>query len=158
TRPGRLRPVGFGAMSPKPSPIRTITARTARRIAIAKQRLADGTRMPPEPGPGDLLDVIHSIRCVQLDPISVVARSHLLVLWSRLGPYPREAFDTLLWEDRSVFEYWAHVASIVLTEDYPIHNLLMRRYPTDRYAHGRRTRQWVADNQGLKRSIMQRLR
>src|SRR5205823_3052492 len=34
----------------------------------------------------------------------------------------------------------------------------MRRYPTDRYTHGRRMRQWVADNQALKRSILRRLR
>jgi len=102
--------------------------------------------------------MIRSIRCVQLDPIAAVARSHLLVPFSRLGPYPIEAFDTLLWEERSVFEYWAHSAAIVLTEDFPIHNLLMRRYPTDRYAHSRRTRAWIEENQALRRSMLRRLR
>src|SRR5207244_9916998 len=43
-------------------------------------------------------------------------------------------------------------------EDYPIHNLRMRRYPTDRWAHGRRTRQWLRENQALKRSVLRRLR
>jgi uncharacterized protein len=136
---------------------RTISARTARRLAVAAQRLS-GRAPADTPGPMELLDVIRSIRCVQLDPIGVVARSHLLVPFSRLGPYPREAFDTLLWQERSVFEYWAHVASIVLTEDYPIHNLLMRRYPTDRWAHGRRTRAWLAENGELRRSVLRRLR
>jgi uncharacterized protein YcaQ len=102
--------------------------------------------------------VIRSIRCVQLDPIGIVARSHLLVAFSRLGPYPTDAWDRLLWDERSVFEYWAHSAAIVLTEDFPIHNLLMRRYPTDRYAHSRRTRAWLEENEALRRSMLRRLR
>ncbi len=102
--------------------------------------------------------MIRSIRCVQLDPIGIVARSHLLVPFSRLGPYPTNAYDTLLWDERSVFEYWAHSAAIVLTEDFPIHNLLMRRYPTDRYAHSRRTRAWLEENDVLRRSMLRRLR
>jgi len=34
----------------------------------------------------------------------------------------------LLWRERWLFEYWAHAASIVLTEDYPIHHAMMRGY------------------------------
>ncbi len=44
-----------------------------------------------------------------------------MVLWSRLGGFDRDDLDTLLWRERWLFEYWAHAASIVLTEDYPIH-------------------------------------
>ncbi|HEX2250079.1 MAG TPA: crosslink repair DNA glycosylase YcaQ family protein, partial [Gemmatimonadales bacterium] len=75
------------------------------------------------------MDVARDLGCLQLDPISVVAKSHLLVLWSRLGPYALKDLDALLWRERRLFEYWAHMASIVLTEDYPIHHLLMRQYP-----------------------------
>src|SRR5690349_20946938 len=138
------------------SAMRTISPATARRLAIHAQRLS-GPRRTAAPGPAELLDVISSIRCVQLDPIGAVARSHLLVPFSRLGPYPATAWDTLLWEERSVFEYWAHSAAIVLTEDFPIHNLLMRRYPTDRYAHSRRTRAWLKENDALRRSMLRRL-
>ena len=144
-------------MSSAPHRARTISPATARRLAVRAQRLS-GHPADRVPGAADLLDVIRSIRCVQLDPIGVVARSHLLVPFSRLGPYPIEAFDTLLWEERSVFEYWAHSAAIVLTEDFPIHNLLMRRYPTDRYSHGRRTRAWLEENEELRRSMLRRLR
>jgi uncharacterized protein YcaQ len=125
-------------------------------MAVVKQRLAGA--LPAERGPDHLLDVARSIRAIQLDPISVVARSHQLVLFSRIGPYDVGDLDVLLWEDRSLFEYWAHAASLVLTQDYPIHQLLMRRYPTDRYAHGRRTREWVEQNRGLRRRILQRIR
>src|SRR5213593_1603889 len=96
--------------------IRTITASAARRLVIAKQRLS-GPQPPPDRE--GIMEVARDLGCLQLDPISVVARSHLLVLWSRLGTYDREELDALLWQERRLFEYWAHAASIVLTEDYP---------------------------------------
>src|SRR5438034_2020656 len=115
-------------------PIRAITPQTARRLAIARQRLAGPAPAPDRAG---IMEVTRDIGCLQLDPISVVARSHQLVLWSRLGPYDLAELDVLLWRERRLLEYWAHRASIVLTEDYPIHSWLMRRYPRPRYAHGR---------------------
>jgi len=35
----------------------------------------------------------------------------------------------LLWEEKKLFLHWTPIASIVLTEDYPIYSSLMRRYP-----------------------------
>jgi uncharacterized protein len=127
-----------------------------RRMAIAKQRLA-GPRVQPTDASA-ILGVVRDLRCLQLDPISVLARSPLLVLWSRLGPYDRGFLDQLLWRDRSLFEYWAHAASIVLTEDYQIHQLLMRRYPTQRSAYGRKVTEWLEQNQSLRRYVLSQLR
>ena len=73
-----------------------------------------------------MLDLIRDLGCLQLDPIRKVERTHLVVLWSRLGNYDVDELETLRWEDKSLFEYWAHAASIVLTEDYPIHAVNMR--------------------------------
>ena len=108
--------------------LRTIDRTTARRLAIAVQRLS-GT--PPRSSPKAVLGVIRSIRCVQLDPIAVVARSPLLVLGSRIAGFEPKHLDRLLWRDRSVYEYWAHAASIVLAEDHPIHAWYMRQYARD---------------------------
>ncbi len=132
-----------------------LTPSLARRLAIAKQRLAGP--LPPA-DPSNMLGVVRNIGCLQLDPISVVARSHQLVLFSRVGKYDLAHLDQLLWHERSLFEYWAHCASIVPTEDYPLHNVRMRRYldpnaPTAS-AWAQRMRQWVKDNQKLKRHIL----
>src|SRR4029079_5468948 len=101
----------------------TISSTTARRLAITRQRLAGN---PPQSGAQGMLDLVRDLGCLQLDPTSAVARSHLLVLWSRLGAFNPADLDKLLWKDRSLFEYWAHAASIVLTDEYPIHNRQMQ--------------------------------
>jgi uncharacterized protein len=136
------------------SATRQIDVTTARRLAIAKQRLAG-----PEPrsSPAKVLDVVRSIRCVQLDPISVVARSPLLVLRSRLGDFQPKHLDRLLFRDRSLFEYWAHAASIVLTEDYPIFRYRMRHWPGPG-VWSDRVRDWIELNAKLRRSILSELR
>jgi uncharacterized protein len=121
----------------------------ARRLAIRSQHLAG-------PPPGQSLEamrqVLRGIRVLQIDPVNVVARSHLLVLWSRLGGFDRADLDTLLWQERWMFEYWAHAASLVLTEDYPIHQHLMRA--------NRETlaRKWLAANDDFRRYVLDRLR
>jgi len=73
--------------------VRTITPTTARRLAIIRQHLA-GPR-PPANKTG-ILEVFRDLGCVQIDPISVVAPSHFLVLWSRLGTYDPKDLDRLL--------------------------------------------------------------
>jgi uncharacterized protein YcaQ len=97
-----------------------------RQVAIIKQHLA-GTR-PSAPTSKHIYQVIQSLSYLQIDPISAVARSHELVLWSRLGKYKLPDLDRLLWKERKLFEYFAHAASIVLTEDYPIHSARMRQF------------------------------
>ncbi len=106
-----------------------------------------------------MLGVIRSIRCVQLDPIAVVARSPHLVLGSRVAGFDPKHLDRLLWRDRSVYEYWAHAASIVLAEDHPIHAWYMRQYPRDDGSGwDRRRLSWMAANAKLKRSVMTQIR
>ena len=128
-------------------PLRTVDLVAARRLAIAKQRLSGRA---PRSSAAAVLGVVGDIRCVQLDPISVVARSPLLVLRSRLPSFRPEHLDRLLWHDRSLFEYWAHAASIVLSEDYAIHRYLMRTWPSP----GSRFGEWAVRNDALRRSIM----
>ena len=140
-----------------PPALRTLDPELARRLIVSRQRLA-GTGGGPAAGPEAIMAVATDLASLQLDPINVVARSHRLVLWSRLGGYDPADLESLRWRERRLFEYWAHAAAIVCTEDLPIHSLLMRRYPSDRSAYNRRLRTWLAENQPLRRSILRQLR
>jgi uncharacterized protein YcaQ len=65
-----------------------------------------------------LLQTIRQIGLLQLDTIHVVARSHYLVMLSRVGPYDASDLDALLHPDRCLFEQWAHAACLIPVEDY----------------------------------------
>jgi uncharacterized protein YcaQ len=123
----------------------SLTLDQARRLAVRSQRLAG-------PVDGGLRDVLRSLRCLQLDPVNTVTRSHLLVLWSRLGAFSRAELDALLREERWLFEYWAHAASIVLTEDYELHRPMMLAYPAELAK-----REWLAANESFRSYLMELL-
>src|SRR5438067_1048406 len=132
-----------------------ISPTVARRLAITRQRLA-GPR--PSPDQEGFLDMLRDIGCLQLDPISAVARTNYLVPWSRLGVHDPAIQDELLFNDRSLFEYWAHAASIVLTEDFPIHGYMMHRYRTSDRPWVVRMREWMETNRDLFDHVMSAIR
>jgi uncharacterized protein len=122
----------------------------ARRLAIARQRLS-GAR--PAPVSADHIhDLVRAIGCLQLDPTAIVARNHLLVAFSRLGPYDPKLLDTLLWDERRLYEYWAHQASIVPTEDRALHAAL-----PPPWADPRRTEAWMTSRARFVKPILKRL-
>jgi uncharacterized protein YcaQ len=130
---------------------RSLSLTLARRLVLTCQRLA-GPR--PVVTSDTMLDVIRDIGCLQLDPLNVVARSHLLVLWSRLGSYDLALLDTLLWKERRLFEYWAHAASIVLTEDYQLFQLRRQAYSMGEDAWLQRVYQWIEQNEAQREHIL----
>src|SRR6185437_14909535 len=90
--------VAAGTLRLVPPParaLRQVSLQDARRLAVLKQRLA-GPR--PAPSADGILGLVRELGCLQLDPISYVAKSHLLVTWSRVGPYDPAVLDQLLWE------------------------------------------------------------
>jgi uncharacterized protein YcaQ len=104
--------------------VQTIGPASARRIALAAQGFAD---LRPT-GPvirRHLLRVLGRIRLLQLDSVNVLARAHYLPVFSRLGPYPMELLDGAAWASavrrpRLLVEYWAHEASLVPVQDWPL--------------------------------------
>jgi uncharacterized protein len=136
-------------LTPEPNPMNptlTLSPTFVRRLAITKQRLANPQ---PSSDPSGILETARALGCLQLDPISAVERSHLLVLWSRLGPYNLTDLDQVLWQDRQLFEYWAHAASLVLTEDYPLFQHTMKHHGIGDSSWSKRIREWVEANQAL---------
>jgi uncharacterized protein YcaQ len=59
------------------------------------------------------------VGAVQLDTISVLARSHELVAYARAGPIGKKAVERALWGGEA-FEYWAHAACVVPLADWPL--------------------------------------
>ena len=128
------------------------TPAAIRRLAIRNQRLA-GPLPRAKPTAQDLLETARALRCLQLDPTAVVARNHLLVLFSRHGAFDETLFEEVAYHERDLFEYWAHEASFVLSEDLPIHRHLMRP------PGGWRTRmaQWWESEADFRAHILERL-
>jgi uncharacterized protein YcaQ len=125
-----------------------------RRLAIRNQRLA-GPAPRGTPDKDALLDTVKALRCLQLDPTAVVARNHLLVLFSRHGAFDETLFDELAYEDRALFEYWAHEASYVLSEDLPIHRLYMK--PPSGGAWRAKQNAWWDAEEEFRAHILERL-
>jgi uncharacterized protein YcaQ len=92
--------------------VETISAREARRIALAAQGFAE--RRPAAPGKRHLLSTIERLGVLQIDSVNVVSRTHYLPLFSRLGAYPRPLLEEIAWGKKpALVEYWAHEASLL---------------------------------------------
>lgn len=102
--------------------------------------------------------MVRRLTCLQVDPTRAVERTERLVLWSRLGRYDTDLLRRLQEDRRTLVEYWAHEASLVLAEDWAIHQVLMRSWPPA----GRRgydsTREWLRANRDFRRSVLEQLR
>jgi uncharacterized protein YcaQ len=133
-----------------------VPAVAVRRLAIHNQRL-DGPLPRGRADADALYETCRALRSLQLDPTSVVARSHLLVLFSRHGAFDEAVFDALAYEQRRLFEYWAHEASYVLTEDLPLHRYEMRSFPRGRGVWTRRVSDWMAGEAPFRAHILERI-
>jgi uncharacterized protein YcaQ len=101
---------------------------TARRVALAAQGFAE----PRPAGPVDrrhLNRVLGRLGLLQIDSVSAVVRAHYMPLFSRLGPYPMSLIDDAAKPGarRRLFEYWAHEASFLPLETWPLMQWRMRR-------------------------------
>lgn len=120
-----------------PDPAFDLSAEQARRLALAAQ----GFGRPRPTGRVDarhLRRTIDDVGLLQLDSVNVFCRSHYMPVFSRLGPYPRQALDRLAWHEdgkgnarrarqRDLFEYWGHEASLLPVELQPLLRWRMAR-------------------------------
>ncbi|MFF5502498.1 winged helix-turn-helix domain-containing protein [Streptomyces roseolus] len=111
--------------SPKPAPKPTaaLSATEARRIALRAQ----GFLGAPDRRAG-VRGVLRQLGQVQLDTISVLARSHELIPYARLGAVGRTAVEEAYWSDGHAFEYWSHAACILPVEEWPLFAFRRRAY------------------------------
>jgi uncharacterized protein len=96
-----------------------------RRLMLRAQGFlgADGRR-------GGVAAMVRRVGAVQLDTISVLARSHELVVYARLGPVGRHRIERAYWHPRrpAAFEYWAHAACVLPLEEWPYYAFRRRSF------------------------------
>ncbi|NDU72468.1 winged helix-turn-helix domain-containing protein [Actinomadura sp. DSM 109109] len=131
----------------------------ARRVQLRAQGFL-GAR--PQ---GGVPAVLERLGAVQLDTISVLARSHELVPYARLGAVGRDKVEAAYWGARArpasrqgaggsrggTFEYWAHAASILPMADWPL-------FAFRRRAYVRRGWRWHKVPEGVCDEVRARLR
>jgi hypothetical protein len=107
-----------------------LSASQARTLALHAQ----GFIGPRDP---DVRTMLRRVGAVQLDTISVLARSHELVAYARLGPVGRAAVERAYWgRPVRAFEGIAHAYCILPIELWP--HLAARRRLSARRIHPRR--------------------
>ncbi|MBT2414885.1 YcaQ family DNA glycosylase [Streptomyces sp. ISL-12] len=100
-----------------------LSADEARRIALRAQ----GFLGAPDRRAG-VRGVLRHLGAVQLDTISVLARSHELVPYARLGAVGRRAVEDAYWTGTHAFEYWSHAACVLPIEEWPHFAFRRRAY------------------------------
>ena len=83
-----------------------ILSTTARRYLLGRQGLWPGRRWAGRRGTARAL---HAIELLQMDPLNIVARSHDLVLHSRVSGYQPAFLDELLYTKREFFDSGANL-------------------------------------------------
>lgn len=115
-----------------------VRAAEARRIALSAQGF--GVRSRRAPSRAEIEVLASRLGVVQLDSVNVVCRAHYLPVFARLGAYDRSILDRCAWsEPRTLFEYWAHQASIL-----PVASHRLFRWRMERAARGEGTWRTIA--------------
>ncbi|WP_134728549.1 winged helix-turn-helix domain-containing protein [Amycolatopsis nivea] len=104
--------------------MQTISLSAARRTALAAQGFAD-PRPASDPTRRHLAKVLSRVQLLQLDSVNVAVRAHYMPLFSRLGAYDPALVDDAAWSHRArrprlLVESWAHEASLLPIEDWPL--------------------------------------
>ncbi|WP_189930718.1 winged helix-turn-helix domain-containing protein [Streptomyces sulfonofaciens] len=115
-------------MTSQPPPVAELSAEEARRTALRAQGLLGA----PDRRSG-VRGVLRHLGAVQLDTISVLARSHELVPYARLGAVGRRAVEEAYWtpdpaRPPHAFEYWSHAACVLPVEEWPHFAFRRRAY------------------------------
>jgi len=106
----------------------TLSTALARRVALAAQGFG-GPRAKSAPGRRHIARVVSRTALLQIDSVSAVVRAHYMPVYSRLGPYPFSLLDEAARPGarRLFFEYWAHEASLLPLETWPLLRWRMER-------------------------------
>lgn len=113
-----------------------ISASEARRIAIAAQGLT--APRPAAVTRRHMRALADRVGAIQIDSVNVVARSHYLPPFARLGAYRHGVLEDCAWGRKpDFFEYWGHAASLMPVTMQPLFRWRMAQ-AADRHVWGSR--------------------
>jgi len=122
----------------------SVSPALARRIALAAQGF--GRPLPEAPGTRQVAAVVDRLGLLQIDSVNVFERSHYLPVFSRVGDYDKGVLDRLTMGRRGrMLEYWAHQASFVPRELWPLFEFRREEYRQ----HGSEWGGWLVENRTL---------
>lgn len=140
----------------------SIDTRGARRLALARAGLLNPSWTGlPERGGGRgkrgrqaAHDVIRRFGYLQLDTVSIAgARSHAIVLMSRLEGLDPVLAEELLQPGEPLFEYWGHMASWLPIDLYPVFEFRRREL-----RRGPRVRTLLSRHSKVAADVLRRIR
>lgn len=102
-------PIGPTAAQPSLS----LSAREARALALRAQGFGANGWSLRRP-----FQVLRHLGAIQLDSVNVLARSHELIPFARLGAYDPADLHRAIYAERGGFEYWGHEASWLPMAEY----------------------------------------
>jgi len=105
-----------------------LSAKQARNIALVSQGMASS--ISDKPDSHAFKRTLDSLGVVQIDAVNAVARSHLLVLRSRLGgshQHLEKLLQQQTYKNHVLAEYWGHEASFLPTSEWPLYKWRMKR-------------------------------
>ena len=104
-----------------------LSLRDARRIVLAAQGFG---RRPEQSTAAQFRKTLDRLGLFQIDSVNVLTRAHYLPAFSRIGGYDRALLEDDAWgpkRRRRMFEYWAHEASLLPLDLYPLLRWRMAR-------------------------------
>jgi uncharacterized protein YcaQ len=126
-----------------------ISQQTARRFILGKQGLWPGRRWKGVKGTAQ---AIRACEAVQLDPLTVIARSQDMVLHSRVLDYKPDYLYRVAYDDRQFFDYGGWLAI------YPMSDLPYFRYHMKKRAKDEYLAFFVKERQKLLNAVRAELR
>lgn len=133
-----------------------LSLREARRLMLGTQLLAG--KPPARPTRRRMRETISHLGALQIDTIHVVARSHHIVLWSRLGHHPQAWLYELLGKERALFEYWSHAAAFTPIELFPFFRRRMLEYAeTGTEYWSMQSQAWISENRDVLEQVVERI-
>ena len=134
----------------------TLSLAEARRIALAAQQFVPDAAAPRTLRA--LTQVVRRLGVVQIDSVNVLVRSHYLPIYSRRGGYRTDLLERAAYgEDRTLFEYWGHEASLLPLELYPLFRWRMERARNGEGTWGR-LRRYAKEHQDLVANAIAEIR